>query len=76
VDQIQEERQELLKEIKNTRTCADLCHMFCLNKSILLHTLVLGLIHITCDFTLMGITYSAQSIGFSYNINIAIMGCA
>lgn len=76
VQLIQEEREKLLQEIKKVQTCADVCHLFCLNKGILFHTLVLGVIHATCDFTLHGITYSIQTVGYSYNVNIFILGCA
>jgi hypothetical protein len=50
--------------------------LFCLNKGLFIHAVVLGVIHLTCDFTLSGITYSLHTFGFTYNINIAIMGSA
>ena len=50
--------------------------MLCLNKGLLFHAIILGIIHVTCDLTFAGIGYSLQTFGFSYNINIALMGIA
>lgn len=47
-----------------------------LNKGLFIHTLTLGIIHLACDMALIGIKYSLQELGFSYNINIVSMGLA